>query len=67
MENTREACCKRQCDQPATLVIKIYVKDEDAPEGRPVYMPFCMTHMLNAAAIVESLVANMLTEDEDKI
>ncbi len=55
MEDTRETCCKNGCDKPATVVLKVYVRDSP-----PAFLPFCMNHLLDASRVVESLVTNMV-------
>ncbi len=55
MEDTRERCCKKGCDDHAVIVIKVYF---DTP--KPAFLPFCMTHLLDGARAVEGIVATII-------
>ena len=60
MEDTRETCCKNDCDRPAVVVLKVYVKDSP-----PVFLPFCMNHLLDASQVVELLMTGIMDVDKE--
>jgi len=55
MEDDRETCCKNGCDRSAAIVLKVYITDHE-----PVFLPFCVDHLLDGSGVIESIIADMI-------
>ena len=54
--DTDEQCNKKDCNNSAVLVMKIYTDEA------PVIIGFCPTHILEASRLIDSIIHDMIQD-----